>query len=154
MTIFLTAEEVLRIQDKIAPTAALVDRGAIEAAVMRPQTTVGGEDAYPTIHDKAAAFWISLDHAQAFQDGSKRTAYHCTNMFYALNAYVLTLTDDELYEVAMRVARHEVDVTELAEFLNSVAQPVPPLRELADGIAGSEIISLPTEPRRTPAGEQ
>jgi death-on-curing protein len=42
--------------------------------VHRPQTTVGGADAYPDVHSKAAALFHSLIRNHAFIDGNKRTA--------------------------------------------------------------------------------
>ncbi len=128
MTHYLTVADVVRIHDDL-DDAPLRDPSGLEAAVARPQQTVGGEDAYPTLYDKAAALWTSIDGHQPFLEGNKRTAFTATRVFFALNAHTLLLSDSEVYEVAMRVARHELDVTQLAEVLKSACVAVPGLTE-------------------------
>ena len=71
---YLTVSEVEEINRVEAGPGNLVDFGRLEAAVLRPQTTVGGEDAYVDLHDKAAALMHSLARNHPFIDGNKRTA--------------------------------------------------------------------------------
>jgi death-on-curing protein len=47
---------------------------ALASAVMQPQQSAFGQDAYPTIPGKAAAYGFFIAEAQAFADGNKRTA--------------------------------------------------------------------------------
>ncbi|WP_155769446.1 Fic family protein [Mycobacterium asiaticum] len=49
--------------------------GLLESAVLRPQATTFGDDAYPTTHEKAAALLHSLTRNHPFVDGNKRTAW-------------------------------------------------------------------------------
>lgn len=72
---YLTAEDVLLVyENKLGPRAALRDRHLLESAVARPQHSVGGQDAYPTLIEKAAAFMHSLILNHPFVDGNKRIA--------------------------------------------------------------------------------
>lgn len=50
------------------------DMGLLEAAAARPMQSVFGEDAYPTLPEKAAALVHSLARNHPFADGNKRTA--------------------------------------------------------------------------------
>lgn len=93
MTIFLTKEEVVsahyfmmkRMND--AEQAGVKDHGLLESAVHRPQQSAFGEDAYPSLFDKAAALLESLVKNRCFHNGNKRTAYLVTKSFLLLNGY-------------------------------------------------------------------
>ena len=52
----------------------LRDFGMLDSAVMRPQASAFGDDAYPTIHEKATALLHGLARNHPFVDGNKRTA--------------------------------------------------------------------------------
>ena len=70
---YLTASDVVLVnQQEIGPDL-LADFGLLEAAVLRPQQSVFGSDAYPDIHSKAAAMMHSLIRNHPFVDGNKRT---------------------------------------------------------------------------------
>jgi hypothetical protein len=56
---YLTVGEVAQINETLVGPDMLGDFGPLEPAVMRPQQTVFGEDAYPDIHHKAAALMFS-----------------------------------------------------------------------------------------------
>lgn len=88
MTRYLTLEHVIAIHDTM-DSQGIRDAGAIAAAVARPQATVFGEDAYPTVWEKAAALLHSLARNHAFVDGNKRTAWVCALTFLTLNGQPL-----------------------------------------------------------------
>jgi death-on-curing protein len=46
VTLYLTIDDVLRIHEAEVGDP-IVDLGLLESAILRPQTTVGGMDAYP-----------------------------------------------------------------------------------------------------------
>jgi hypothetical protein len=58
--IYLTTDDVLTIKVRFAGPDQLRDFGLVDAAVIRPQTSAFGEDAFPTIHEKAAALLHGL----------------------------------------------------------------------------------------------
>ena len=58
---YLTLDDVLAAAEAhLGYPAEVGDYGLLESAVARPQATVFGEDAYPSIHEKAAALLQSL----------------------------------------------------------------------------------------------
>jgi death-on-curing protein len=99
--------DYLALDDVLALTAragfTIADYGLVESALARPQASVFGEDAYPTIHQKA--------HALA--DGNKRTAWAATRLFYGLNDYRITATEDERFELIIAVATRELDTVNM-----------------------------------------
>lgn len=80
------------------------DFGLLESALARPRATVFGQDAYPTIHDKAAALLDSLVNYHALVDGNKRLGWVSLRLFYELNGYHVAATDDEKFDLVVAVA--------------------------------------------------
>lgn len=80
-----TASEVIEINSLEVGANLLSDFGRLESAVLRPQTTAGGEDAYADIHTKAAALLHSLVRNHPFVDGNKRTGVLAVAYFFRLN---------------------------------------------------------------------
>ena len=64
------------------------DINLLESAVARPFHSAFGVDAYPTILDKAAAFFHSLNSNHPFHDGNKRTAIIALDDFLVANGYL------------------------------------------------------------------
>ncbi|MDZ7883599.1 MAG: type II toxin-antitoxin system death-on-curing family toxin [Mycobacterium sp.] len=63
------------------------DFGLVDGAVMRPQASAFGEDAFPTIHEKAAALLHGLARNHPFVTANKRTAWAATALFYMVNGH-------------------------------------------------------------------
>lgn len=90
MTVYLELEHVLATHEIVTGgDTAVRDPGLIESACGRPQATAFGEDAYPTIWEKAAAFLQSLARNHGFVDGNKRTAWTCAVAFLEVNGHPL-----------------------------------------------------------------
>lgn len=90
------------------------DLGLLDAACARPRSSAFGEDAYPTLEQKAAALLHSLVRNHALVDGNKRLGWLATTVFLDLNGHAPPPTDDEAFELVMSVARGELDVDEIA----------------------------------------
>ena len=117
---YLTLDDVLALTARAGFTIA--DYGLVESALARPPASVFGEDAYPTIHQKAAALLQSMASNQALADGNKRTAWAATRLFYGLNDYRITATADERFELIIAAATRELGtVTMIAARLAQMA---------------------------------
>ncbi|MGE3619955.1 MAG: type II toxin-antitoxin system death-on-curing family toxin [Acidimicrobiia bacterium] len=91
------------------------DIGLLGSAVARPQTTIGGHDAYPTVWAKAAALLQSVVANHALVDGNKRLGWLSTAVFLELNeASVVDATNDEVHALVMRVASTTTTVDDIA----------------------------------------
>lgn len=120
MTTYLTADQIIRINTAEIGDDLLIDYGKVDAAAQRPQTTVGGEDAYPTLHEKAAALFHSLIKNHAFLDGNKRTAVLALVIFYRMNGYQAATDEGALVGIAVDVAESQLDVASLAAELKTM----------------------------------
>ncbi len=117
--IFLSVEDLLRIAARVVDgDVGVRDLGLLEAAAARPQTSLFGDDAYPTVHAKAAALLHSIVNNHALVDGNKRLGLASVIAFLGLNGWVLTLTNDEAYDLVISVADGSIDdVPEIAAIL-------------------------------------
>ena len=117
--IYLTLDEVLAVTDRVIDGEVLLrDAGLLEAAVARPQATVLGQDAYPDLHSKTAALLLSICKNHALIDGNKRLALAGTIVMLGINGWVLTVTNDEAYDLIIAVASGSLtEVSDVADAL-------------------------------------
>lgn len=117
--IYLELDDLLHVAERTLGDAPQVrDHGLLASALARPRATAFGEDAYPDIHHKASALLHSLARNHALIDGNKRLALAATIAFYGVNGLRLTLTNDEAYDLVIRVADGRLtDVAEIASML-------------------------------------
>lgn len=97
------------------------DYGLLESALARPKATVFGQDAYPVIHEKAAALLDSLVNNHALVDGNKRLGWVAVRLFYGFNGCTVVASDDEKFDLVMDVAAGELDeVGKIARRLTTI----------------------------------
>jgi death on curing protein len=122
--IHLELEDLFHIAGRILAEVEVRDVGLLESAVARPRATAFGSDAYPDLHQKAAALLHSLARNHPLVDGNKRLALGATIAFLGVNGYRLTMTNDEAYVLVMAVAAGDVeDTTEIADRLRRGSRP-------------------------------
>jgi death on curing protein len=126
--IFLDLDDLLHIATRTLGAEPRVrDHGLLESALARPRAIAFGEDAYPSVHEKAAALLHSLARNHALIDGNKRLALAATIAFCAINGVLLTLTNDEAYDLVISIATGELDdVTAIAVRLEAGARESGP----------------------------
>ena len=108
--IFLDLEALLHVAERTLGIPAVVrDHGLLQSALARPRAAAFGKDAYSGIHEKAAALLHSLARNHALVDGNKRLALGATIAFYGMNGLRLTRTNDEAYDLVMRVATGKLE---------------------------------------------
>ncbi|HEV2058212.1 MAG TPA: Fic family protein [Solirubrobacteraceae bacterium] len=111
---FLTVEDLLEIARGVLEVVEVRDIGLLASAAGRPQTTVFGEDAYPTFADKAAALMHSIARNHALVDGNKRLAWSATRVFCLLNGRDIVFGVDEAEALVLALAQGDADVPEIA----------------------------------------
>jgi death-on-curing protein len=123
--IFLDLDDLLHVAERTLGAAPQTrDVGLLQSALARPQARVLGEDAYPSIHAKAAALLHSLARNHGLVDGNERLALASVLAFYGLNGLRLALTNDEAFDLVMAVASGEMDdVTAITTVLERAARP-------------------------------
>lgn len=105
MTRYLSTEQALRIaRAAVGGPVEVRDIGLLDAAVHRPRASVLGQDAYPTLLEKAAALLHSLAANHPLVDGNERLAWLATFVLCAKNGVELDPDDDDAYELVVAVA--------------------------------------------------
>lgn len=122
---YLNVVELIIINEEIiGGQSQLRDVDLLESAVLRPMTSAFGQDAYPTIHDKAAALLHSLSRNHAFVNGNKRTAVLATILFLELNGYAVTWDEVEALHFILKIAQGEADWHIIADWLKTHTTPM------------------------------
>ena len=116
-----TFEEVMRLHNSLLAdtggTRGLRDRGALESAIAQPQATFGGEDLYPTLHEKAAALAFGIVQNHPFVDGNKRTGHAAMEVFLLRNGREIDASIDAQEQVILDVAAGRMMRDELAAWV-------------------------------------
>jgi len=121
-TEYLSLEDLLDLVNALE-AGPVRDLGLLDSACHRPQASLFGQEAYPTLAGKAAALMHSLGCNHALIDGNKRLALLATVVFLRINGYVLDLTDDETFDLAMSVAAGQLDAEEICKRLRLAKAP-------------------------------
>lgn len=129
--IYLTVDQVLDIHREAMNESSREAEGGVRSAhllasaVMSPQQSAGGEDAYPTLADKAAAYGYFIAQNQAFHNGNKRTAVLTMVTFLGLNGYEFVEDDDKIAEMFTDAGREVVDQGEFFGWVVNHTKPKP-----------------------------
>jgi death-on-curing protein len=110
--IHLDLEDLLHVAARTLGDVQVRDMGLLESALARPRSAAFSEDAYPSIHGKAAALLHSLARNHALVDGNERLALSATIAFLGLNGFRLTVSNDEAYDLVIAVAAGGLDDVE------------------------------------------
>ncbi len=123
--IYLSYDDLMKVASRVIGSQPLVrDHGLLEAAAFRPQASVFGADAYPTLWDKAAAMMESLARNHPLVDGNKRLALAGTVVFLGMNGLRLTMNNDEAYDFTIKVSTGEFEsVAAIATVLREFTEP-------------------------------
>ena len=114
---FLDLHDLIEIGKSLISDFRIRDEGLLESAAMRPQTTIYGEDAYPTFEEKVASLIHSLARNHALIDGNKRIAWSAGRIFCLMNGRDLKMPIDNAEKMIFDIAKGDIDVAEIATIL-------------------------------------
>lgn len=122
-----TVEDVLAIHEaEVGSPAQIREPHLLEAAVAKPWQSAFEEDAYPSLHLKAAVLYEALSNYQPFVDGNKRTALLTVRLLYSFSGYHFTAPTDPMLRLAEWVAdTRPVDFVVIAQAFEEWAAPIP-----------------------------
>jgi death-on-curing protein len=124
---YLTYSELIFINGRIlndpniqAGKQKVRDIDLLLAAEQRPQASAFGQDAYPTLAEKAGALLHSLARNHPFKDGNKRTATVGAVFMLEVNGQQPTWDAAEALALILDMAAGRADVDEWARWLRTV----------------------------------
>lgn len=121
--IYLTTNQVITINTIQIKTFSpeepigVSDSGLLDSALYRPKQTLFGDDAYPTIYEKAAALTDSLAKNYVFHNANKRTALTSLIIFLRLNGYEWTMGIVEEQDFIVDIVNHVYRFSEIASLI-------------------------------------
>jgi death on curing protein len=128
MAEYLTVAEVYLMQHRLIEMFGGIhgvrDKGAVEAAVFRPQTGY-----YNSIEEEAAALIESLGNNHGFVDGNKRIAFTAADVFLRRNGFYIEVDAAEGYAfISGSMERHEFRFAQILEWVRLHKRPLVDVR--------------------------
>ncbi|WP_433221854.1 type II toxin-antitoxin system death-on-curing family toxin [Microtetraspora malaysiensis] len=122
MTAFPTTADILALAGVVLPAVEIREGGLLDAAVLRPRTSVLREDAYPGLWEKAAALMHSIVLGHPLVDGNKRLGWASAVAFLEDNGEILEYHDVDVAEdLVIALAKGELDdIPDLARRLRAL----------------------------------
>lgn len=96
--------QVLMTWNEPIPNFSTRNPGILESCLKTPLATWGGKDLYNTLEKKAGVLFYLMIKNHPFQNGNKRIAVTSLLIFLSLNGRWLTLSDNDLYDLALWIA--------------------------------------------------
>lgn len=121
---YLTVAEVYQMQyrliDLFGGLHGVRDKGAVEAAVFRPQTGY-----YESAEEEAAALMESLGMNHGFIDGNKRIAFTAADVFLRRNGLYIDVAANEGHQfIEGSLERREFRFGRILEWIRAHIKPV------------------------------
>lgn len=122
---YLELQEVLDIHDLILTRTGglkgVRNKNAIEYSIS--DLRVFNEEVYPYLHDKASNLMFNLCRYHLFNDGNKRTAHACTEIYLMKNGYELIEKDSIQEDILNKVAEGSIKKDQLSMWVKSIMTP-------------------------------
>lgn len=124
MSDYLTVAEVYLMQHRLIELFGglhgVRDRGAVEAAVFRPQIGY-----YNSIDEEAAALMESLANSHGFVDGNKRIAFTAGDVFLRRNGFYVDVDAKEGFEfIYGSLDRGDFRFGQIVDWIKKHAKPL------------------------------
>jgi len=124
MADYLTVAEVYRMQHRLIELfggmQGVRDKGAVEAAVFRPQVGY-----YDSIEEEAAALMESLANNHGFVDGNKRIAFAAADVFLRRNGFYIEVDGLDGYAfIVGSMDRHEFRFAMIRDWIRQHIKPL------------------------------
>ncbi len=127
---FLLEEVVLAIHDDqirlYGGAYGIRDAAGLDADLHMPQAQFDGQYLHSTIFQMAAAYGFHLCQNHPLLDGNKRTAGMAMFTFLQLNELEPIASESEYYATMMAVATGNLSKEELADWLRTAVNGIPP----------------------------
>jgi len=121
--VYLDSADLLMIATTVGDGDLVVrDAGLLDAAAYRPQATMLGTEAYPTLWLKAAALLDSIVRTRPLTEGNWRLAWVAVVTFCDLNGWWIDAEDDTALDVIRQVSRGETELADVAHWLETWAK--------------------------------
>jgi len=126
---YLLEQEIVSLHeqviDRFGGMPGVRDSGALASCVAQPKTAVFGEERFPTIFEKAAAYCFFIVRMHPFFDGNKRTGLVAAITFLLDHGVTPVFDENEMYDVMIRVTNGQIEIDALADVFRRTGQQPP-----------------------------
>jgi death on curing protein len=116
---FLSMEEVIELHrtqiDRFGGLDGVRDSELLESAVAQPEAGFGGAYLHDDVFEMAAAYLFHLVMNHPFIDGNKRVGFHAAYVFLRLNGWIVTMPEDDAYDLVIAVTANTADKPAIAD---------------------------------------
>jgi death on curing protein len=95
----------------------LANSGSLEHVLVEIQSSLYGQDLYPTVLEKCALVGYRIIDGHVFHDGNKRTGIEVCRLMLELNGYWLAI-DREAVDIALQVGKGELDFAGFLQWIS------------------------------------
>ncbi|WP_248239495.1 type II toxin-antitoxin system death-on-curing family toxin [Microbacterium kunmingense] len=110
MTVYLRLDDARQVVEAFG--FYVRDAGLLASALARPAAAMFEEEAYRDLDAKGAALLESLLRNHALADGNRRTGWTLLVVFWWLNGFRHTFSEDEAFDLVVGVAEGRIDLAE------------------------------------------
>jgi len=122
MTVFLDLEDALSQIEFLG--FHVRDIGLVEGCLARPKTSLFGDEAYPSLSDKAAALMHSVATSHPLIDGNKRSAWALMVTFLAVNDCQVLAQTDDAFDFVLKVAQSTLEIPVISSWIQQRLVPL------------------------------
>ncbi len=120
---FLLTDEVIKINEQhillFGGALGVRDFALLDSAVMSPQSSFGNVFSYKDVPTMAAVYAFGIIKNHPFVDGNKRTGMAVALIFLDMNNFDIILSNDEVYDIGMKLATSVLKYQEVAEIFKN-----------------------------------
>ncbi len=118
---YLSEAEVIAINEEMVSQFGGIhgvrDLHILKSAIGRPQISIGFQDAYKSIFDKAAALLHSIINNHPFLDGNKRTSLFSAITFLDRNKWSVEFKRKEAVKFIRKAHNEDYSVEQISKWL-------------------------------------
>ena len=121
MSEYLTIEQVIELHDEMLKRygglPGIRDKNLLWSAIDAPKAAMFGQEMYPSVYEKAAAYLYHLICNHPFNDANKRTGYAATLVFLEVNNAKQVFKKEDLENLVIEVAKGKETKERITKFL-------------------------------------
>lgn len=118
---YLAIEQVIELHDEMirryGGLQGIRDKNLLWSAIDAPKAAMFGQEMYPSVYEKAAAYLYHLVCNHPFNDANKRTGYAATLVFLEANHAKQIFKKEDLENLVVEVAKGKAGKEKIAKFL-------------------------------------
>lgn len=118
---YLTIEQVIELHDEMLKRygglPGIRDKNLLWSAIDAPKAAMFGQEMYPSVYEKAAAYLYHIVCNHPFNDANKRTGYVVTLVFLEVNNAKQVFKKEDLENLVVEIAKGKETKERITKFL-------------------------------------